>query len=159
VLLPRIDCIDRAADPLRPPSPYPSGARVLLVEDNDALRDVMTNSLEAFGYEVISARTAERGLELACQHRRGLDVLLIEVRLRGVLGTELAHRIIDTVGTLPVLFVSPFPPSPGTAEADADNLLVKPFTAHELAARVRETLSIPLAREPASGPRSDSLRR
>jgi len=142
VYLPRIDGTIPPPEPrLRASSGPPSDALVLLVEDNDALRDVTATSLETFGFEVLVASTPDEALTIAQEHRAGLDLLITDVRLQNSLGTDLARHLCEVKPTLKVLYISPFPPSRGSAEARADNLLVKPFTADELVQRVRRTLA------------------
>jgi signal transduction histidine kinase/CheY-like chemotaxis protein len=140
VYLPRIDRHEAPSERPTGFSPTPAGASVLVVEGNDALREVMASSLQAFGYEVTTAASSEEALDTARRYSETFDVILIDVRLEGMLGTELARRMRSEVRDYPMVFVSGFPASPGTAEAEAENLLSKPFTAHELAARVRDVI-------------------
>jgi CheY-like chemotaxis protein len=140
VYLPRIDRHEAEAERSNGLSPVPAGASVLLVEGNDALREVMASSLQAFGYEVMTAASAADALDIVRRYASTIDVVLTDVRLEGMLGTELARRIRSEVRDYPIVFVSAFPASPGTAEAEAENLLSKPFTAQELASRVRDVV-------------------
>ncbi|HZO13707.1 MAG TPA: ATP-binding protein [Polyangiaceae bacterium] len=155
VYLPRVDKPETSTTLEAIASPPPAGATVLIVEGNEAMREVMVSSMQDYGYEVLSAARADQGFDLARRYCKTIDVLLVDMRLEGTLGTELARRVQREIGDYPVVFVSSFPPNPGTAEAEAENLLLKPFTAQELAGRVRDVLG---DRRVAHAPRSSVQR-
>jgi two-component system, OmpR family, response regulator len=115
--------------------------RILVVEDDAALRDSLAVALRAEGYEVESADDGLRGLELLDAFRPDLAVL--DVRLpAGPDGLELA-RTLRAKGDVPVLFLSALG---GLAdrlagfEAGGDDYLTKPFSTAELLVRVQALL-------------------
>jgi two-component system, OmpR family, response regulator len=115
--------------------------RILVVEDDAALRDSLAVALRAEGYEVESADDGLRGVELLDAFRPDLAVL--DVRLpAGPDGLELA-RTLRAKGDVPVLFLSALG---GLADrlagfdAGGDDYLTKPFSTAELLVRVQALL-------------------
>ena len=114
------------------------GEHILVVEDDDEVRALVTVSLESLGYKVTNVPTAEQGLAMLQQGRA--DLILSDVVLPGEMsGPDLlraARAIHPEVGAL---LMSGYP-------ADADGIteypiLRKPFQRTQLAQRVREALS------------------
>ena len=127
----------------------PGSETILLVEDEDAVRNLTRRLLETGGYTVLQASNAEQALEVAQGHSGRLDMLLTDVVMPGMSGPELARGLLAVRPQLRVLFVSGYPdealPSEGGLEADA-SFLQKPFTPETLARKIREVLD---ARAPA----------
>jgi len=149
VYLPR-EGAPRALAPQVPPEHlHPSSETILLVEDEDAVRNLTRRLLENGGYVVLQASDAEAALEIAQRHPGRLDMLLTDVVMPGLSGPELARRLMASRPRLRVLYVSGYPDeamaSQGLLDPDA-SFLQKPFTPETLARRVREILD---AREPA----------
>lgn len=114
-------------------------ARVLLVEDDDALRDAVTAALTAEGYEV---RGEADGMRLASSGYRP-DLAVLDVRLgAGPTGLSVA-RLLRSGADVPILFLSAADSLEDRVagfEAGADDYLVKPFSMTELLWRVRALL-------------------
>jgi CheY-like chemotaxis protein len=136
ILFPRIDPVGESL--IRPRS-EPSAVHVLLVEDNDALREVTAASLTSYGYRVSVARTADNALDVQ-RAAAPIQLLVTDVHLRGSLGTDLARRLREVLPQLPVLYLSPFP-GDAARVAEGDELLMKPFTADRLVECVQKVLS------------------
>jgi signal transduction histidine kinase len=115
-----------------------SGERVLIVDDDDAVRRVAARILRQAGYAANEASLPSAALSSASE---GLDLLVTDVILPEMSGRELAARMRELRPDLPVLFVSGH--APGPAEEDPE-LLAKPFTPDVLLARVREALRTPV---------------
>ncbi len=129
------------------PMPPPTGQRgggetILVVEDEDALRDVTERILTRDGYEVLAAANGTEALELARDAER-IDLLLTDVVMPQMLGKELAERIHDDRPGLAVIYMSgyaqPVLASSGSLEPGVI-LVEKPFSAATLLATVREKL-------------------
>ncbi len=126
--------------------PTPSGrfpasmsARVLLVDDDPDIRDVVGAMLEAVGLIVEPATTAEAALERA--HEKHFDLLVLDWSLPGMTGLELCRRIRaePKLSTTPVLFLTAHSSSKDIVDAfasGADDYVAKPFRAPELGARI-----------------------
>ncbi len=116
---------------------------VLLVEDEESVRRVTRRFLESLGYEVLSAASPGRAMELARSHADDIDLLITDVILPEMNGRELAHRLLSANPYMKDLYISGY-----TADVIADHgvleegvrFLQKPFSRKELAARVREVL-------------------
>jgi len=119
------------------------GETLLVVEDEAALRDVAGRILSGAGYQVLSAEGGAEALELAALHEGAIDLLVSDVVMPGMLGKELAERLVGVRPDTRVLFMSgyaqPVLASQGTLEPGVA-LLEKPFTATALLTAVRQRL-------------------
>ncbi|MEU4423132.1 ATP-binding protein [Actinoplanes sp. NPDC024001] len=119
------------------------GETLLVVEDEDALRDVAGRILTGAGYRVLSAEGGAQALELAARHDGEIDLLVSDVVMPGMLGKELAERLVVARPQTRVLYMSgyaqPVLASQGTLDPGVA-LLSKPFTANDLLAAVRKRL-------------------
>jgi two-component system, cell cycle sensor histidine kinase and response regulator CckA len=116
---------------------------LLLVEDNDSVRELAARALRRRGYTVYEAASAEAAIEWA--HASGLrpDLLVTDILMPGLSGPELAKRMTQQDPSLRVLFMSGY--TDAADEAHGNYLagvpfLQKPFTAGKLAERVRLVL-------------------
>ena len=116
--------------------------RVLLAEDEDAVRMLISTVLTERGYTVLEARDGLEALEIAERFGDSLDILLTDVVMPQMTGVELAHRLRDVDPSLPVLFVSGHMGADRPAAWPDPDVLVlqKPFTPHELVGAVRAAL-------------------
>lgn len=132
--------------PPRAPSEEPHARfdeTVLVVEDDTAVAGLIRNVLVRKGYKVLEARNGLEALQLAVDETLRLDLLVTDVVMPVMSGPELVARLGKKRPTLAVLFVSGYTDDAlaehGFQPADVD-LLRKPFTAGQLAERVRERL-------------------
>jgi CheY-like chemotaxis protein len=140
---------------MRPPAEAPAAVgrgseTILLVEDEDAVRDLTRRCLEARGYRVIEASSAEDAEKELATHPTRLDLLLTDVVMPGASGPELARRLQGERPDLNVLFVSGYTDDSMAAHRVLDpgaSFLQKPFTPDTLARKVREVLD---ARQPVA---------
>jgi len=122
----------------------PGTETVLVVEDEEAVRALARRVLASRGYRVLEAGSAADALTLAAEAREPIDLLLTDVVMPGMGGPALAERLVRGRPGLRVLYISGYAEEAiqrhGSLPAGGA-LLEKPFTADELAFRVRETLS------------------
>lgn len=104
-----------------------SKARVLLVEDEDDIRDNTAELMRFMGYEVLEAASAEAALALL---ERQPDIVLTDLQLPGMGGEELARTIRARLPRTRIAFVS----GASHASSAADALLPKPYDAQQLQA-------------------------
>lgn len=129
---------DRKAPASAMPVPLPGGNEtVLLVEDEENIRGMTAQFLASLGYCVLPAANGAAALRLAEQHGQGIDVLVTDVALPGIRGTEVAERLRASQPGVRVLFVSGDSEAPGK---DGEHMLEKPFDLTELARSIREVL-------------------
>ncbi len=117
-----------------------AGARVLVVDDEHALRRLLRLYLEKEGYAVLEAAD---GLDALSRVRRdAIDVALIDVMLPELDGFELVRRIRAESGIPIILITARGEETSRVAglELGADDYVVKPFSAPEVVARVRAQL-------------------
>jgi PAS domain S-box-containing protein len=114
---------------------------VLLVEDDDRVRQLITRGLTAQGYRVFAAGEPFQAIELTRQHAAEIDLLIADVMLPAMRGPELALRVAALKPSVGVLYISGY----GEEEVRRSDLLKngaaylqKPFSTHDLARKVRE---------------------
>ena len=119
------------------------GESVLVVEDNEALRRVVTRQLGELGYRVLAAENAAAGLKLLDRHN--IDLLLTDIVMPGgINGRELARRARQRWPEIKIVFTSGF--SEARLNGDAGPLaactplLSKPYRKEDLASAAREAL-------------------
>jgi len=81
-------------------------ATILVADDEPALRQAVVPILRANGYCVLEAQTADHSLEIAQQTRGYLDVLLTNIGVPGMRGTELASRVVAVHPEVQVIYMS-----------------------------------------------------
>jgi PAS domain S-box-containing protein len=124
--------------PAEPAASAPGrGQTILVVEDAAPVRRAVSEILRANDYEVVEASRAARALELV--EEGGIDLVLTDLVMPEMLGTELAARLRKSHAGLPVLFTSGYAPVAGPIE-DPSMLIEKPFTSAKLLAKVRAAL-------------------
>jgi len=114
-----------------------NGARILLVDDDVEVRDVVCAMLEAVGFEIVEAHTGEDGL--TALERARVDLVVLDWTLPGMSGLDLCREIRARFQKLPVLFLTANATSRDVVDAfagGADDYVVKPFRAPELGARI-----------------------
>jgi two-component system phosphate regulon response regulator PhoB len=116
-----------------------AGARVLLVDDDEDICDVVGAMLATVGLTVEAAPTAEDALERV--RAQDYDLVVLDRNLPGMTGIELCRLIRQDprCAVLPVLFLTAHATSRDVVEAfscGADDYVAKPFRAPELGARI-----------------------
>jgi two-component system, OmpR family, KDP operon response regulator KdpE len=115
-------------------------ARLLLIEDDLAIRTPLIRALRERGHAVAAAHTAMTGLQTAVQERP--DLVVLDLGLPDLDGLELL-RMLRGVSTVPVIIATARDDEAEIVrglDAGADDYVVKPFTAAQLDARVRAVL-------------------
>ena len=135
---------EAAAEPARPPLPERGqGERVLAVEDNAGLRQVLVRQLSSAGYQVVEADNAHAALDLIEGGER-IDLLFTDIVMPGGMnGHELARRALLARPDVKILLTSGFSDmaNGGAALPSHARLLRKPYREEELLRLVREALN------------------
>lgn len=127
--------------------PFPLGTEnILLVEDEQMVRELTRQVLETCGYLVESAANGAEALAYCEKDNCGIDLLITDVVMPVMGGRELAQRMAEIRPTLRVLFMSGYTDDAvvrhGVVEG-VTHFIQKPFTLDELAYKVREVLDAP----------------
>ena len=121
-----------------PSADVATAMRVLIIDDDRALRDALRRALTLAGYEVTTAEDAESGLDtIASEHP---DAVLLDVGLPGADGLEACRRLRAEGDRTPVLMLTArdaIEHRIDGLDAGADDYLVKPFDTGELRARLQ----------------------
>lgn len=115
--------------------------RILIIEDQEDNRRIMTDMLHAAGFEVIEAVNGEDGVSMA--EANVPDLILMDIQLPIIDGYEATRRIKAKpgLGAIPIIAVTSYALSGDDKkafEAGCDAYLAKPFSPRELLAKVRE---------------------
>ena len=122
---------------------YRGTETILVVDDEESLRTVVSDLLTQLGYRVLSATSGPEALALAAQHAGKIDLLLTDVVMDPISGPELAETLARSRPEMKVVFISGYATTtlapdgnlkPGTI------LVNKPFTMKILSAKLREVL-------------------
>ena len=135
--------------PVSAPAPHPPAADnsqgtevILLVEDENSLRQMVTQVLSSRGYQVIAVRSAEEVEQIVAANPH-IDMLLTDVIMPKVGGPELVKRIAPRYPNMKVLFMSGYTANSMRRDGEheqSSSFLEKPFTPQTLTAKVREIL-------------------
>ncbi len=114
-------------------------ATILVVDDDDAVRDIAAGLLREEGYSVFEARSGGSALEII-ERETKIDLMLIDFAMPGMNGAELARQVRTTRTTLPILFMTGFADRTAMSGVSDTHLVRKPFVDDELAKKVRAAL-------------------
>jgi CheY-like chemotaxis protein len=129
----------------REPDTRPGGGTetILLVEDEDAVRNLTRRVLEHHGYRVLSAPSGEAALEVSRLHTGPLHLLLTDVVMPGMSGPRLAEVMLAERRDMRLIFMSGYAATTLEQKILLDPesaFLQKPFTTEQLTRRIREVL-------------------
>jgi two-component system cell cycle sensor histidine kinase/response regulator CckA len=145
--LPRVAALEHAPAAVTPteskPQDLTGNARILLVEDEDAVRSFSTRALTNKGYKIVGAASGEEALKIFIEQNSDekIDLLVTDVVMPNMDGPTLARQIRDKNPTMKIIFMSGY-----TEERLKDVMgpgiffLPKPFTLKQLAEKVKEVL-------------------
>jgi two-component system, cell cycle sensor histidine kinase and response regulator CckA len=118
--------------------------RILVVENEPQLLNLVTEILEEEGFCVVTASNAEQALQLTPAELTGIDLLLTDVMLPGLSGIDLGHAMRKSYPGLPFIFMSGYAAVLSTTPyqiPEHTSLLQKPFTIAELTVLVKRMLA------------------
>jgi two-component system cell cycle sensor histidine kinase/response regulator CckA len=121
-----------------------TGGAVLLVEDEEVVRELLHDVLVEAGYEVLVAPDGQEAFALASAYEGTIDLLLTDLVMPGMSGRELAERIAERRPAMSVVYMSGYTEDAiirhGVREAGA-NFLQKPFTLGDVVDKVDALLA------------------
>ncbi|MGA7294047.1 MAG: PAS domain S-box protein [Terriglobales bacterium] len=153
VYLPRVEDSTEELSPAQSPPTEAGGCEtVLLVEDEESVRELVRVTLASRGYNVLEAENGECGLRLAEDYKQHIDILITDVVMPGIGGRELAKRLLSLRPGISVLYLSGYTEDAIVTQGalgPTTAFLQKPFTLQNLAKKVREVLRARQASPPA----------
>ncbi len=130
----------------KPPTPrdLTGVGTILLVEDEDAVRDFAVRALTMRGYRGIDACGGEEALEMIEEHKGEIDLVVSDVVMPGMDGPALVKEIRKTNPSMPVIFMSGYAEgafrNAGDDKPEDFHFIAKPFTLKSLTEKVKEIL-------------------
>ena len=140
VYLPKVETEEPKGEP---PASLRGDETVLVVEDEDSVRELVQQILEEHGHAVLTARHGRDALLIAERYERPIDLLVTDVVMPEMGGGELVERLLTERPNLKVLYISGYTNDEVLRrglQSGAAGLLHKPFTSGDLMRRVREAL-------------------
>jgi two-component system, cell cycle sensor histidine kinase and response regulator CckA len=115
---------------------------ILLVEDEDALRELTRKLLEGDGYTVLAAERPEKAIEIAVRYSGPIHLMLTDMVMPGMNGRVLAANLAAIRPAMKVVYMSGYTgfTHPGLADSGVVPLLAKPFTRDCLLRKLHEVL-------------------
>jgi PAS domain S-box-containing protein len=116
---------------------------ILLVEDEESVRQLVRDTLVAKGYQVLEAEGGEAGLELSAAHTGKIDLVITDVVMPGIGGRELVKHLSNTRPDTKVLYLSGYTEDAIVSDGSIESgtaFLQKPFSLQHLSLKVREVL-------------------
>jgi two-component system KDP operon response regulator KdpE len=115
-----------------------SHGKVLIVDDESAIRRALHNTLQGMGFEVDDAANGEAAMDLVCEAE--YDVVLMDINMPGIGGIRACREIRRSMPRLGILMLTVRDREEDkitALDAGADDYITKPFNVRELAARIR----------------------
>lgn len=116
---------------------------ILLVEDEESVRQLVRDTLAAKGYQVLDAENGEAGIAIAAQHSGKIDLIITDVVMPGMGGREMVKQLLEARPETKVLYLSGYTEDAIVSDGSIEKgttFLQKPFTLQNLCRKVREVL-------------------
>jgi two-component system cell cycle sensor histidine kinase/response regulator CckA len=123
------------------PADLTGDSTILLVEDEEPVRNFAARALRNKGYTVLEADCGEQAIEVIEEHGDTLDVIVSDVIMPGMSGPEMIKKILPDQPDVKIIFISGYAEDAFTDSFGDDyefNFLPKPFTLKQLAAKIKE---------------------
>ncbi len=131
-------------DSARSTSKRPESATLLLVEDEDALRELLQQRLTGAGYRVLAAATPSEALAISSAHADTIDAIITDIMLPEMSGDALAGKLRASRPEIRVLRISGYPAESRTSAPEPfTSFLQKPFSLDDLEAVLLDLLETP----------------
>lgn len=147
IYFPMVEAVANSPVGIQPPEEIPTrgSETVLIVEDDDSLREVTCEFLRSGGFQVLPAGSPDEAIRASEEYKGGIDFLLTDVIMPSMNGRELAAKICAKRPELKVLYVSGY--TDGIIHDGANGVLEpglaflqKPYSRHTLTRKIREML-------------------
>lgn len=111
---------------------------ILLVDDDDTVRNVTCTIIEGLGYRVVEANSGAAAIGLL---EEGIDLVLTDYAMPGMTGAELALQVHSRLPDMPIVFITGFA-EPGGLDPQEHIIVQKPFRGDELALKLQRALQL-----------------
>ncbi len=147
IYLPRLEEAAQPGEAISPGAPLSGGSEtILLVEDEEGVRDLARRILELKGYKVITASNPTEAAQVCERHEGPIHLLLTDVIMPTMSGRQLAEHVAFLRPGMKVLYMSGYTDNaiiPHGILKEGTQFLQKPFTRDSLTSKVREVLDAP----------------
>ena len=126
---------------VEPPAPREKRACVLVAEDEERVRALAMNVLDAHGFDAIGARHGGEALAMVREHAAEIDAVMLDLSMPVVDGMTVLSELRREHPHLPIVVTSGYEAGPGEVETSSVSFLAKPYRAEQLIARLRALLS------------------
>ncbi len=119
------------------------GKKIILAEDEDRLRTIVTMMLEELGAEVLTVADGESAIEAYCQSSEEIDVVFLDVRMAGLSGVTTFKRLLEHDPKVKVVLSSGVLPEDsmmGEITKNGGSFIEKPFNLTQLSAAIAKIL-------------------
>jgi two-component system, cell cycle sensor histidine kinase and response regulator CckA len=143
VYLPRIDQLKTIEPEALPAKAVRASETILLVEDEDLVRNLVRHTLQSEGYTILDAPNAEEARRISATHKRPIHLLITDVVMPKEGGRELARSLALQRPAIKVLFMSGYTDQTVVASGLPNgefHFIQKPFTPAALSRKVRDVL-------------------
>ena len=115
--------------------------KILIIEDDENIRALISYNLVSNNYKVVETEDGRKGLEMALREKP--DLILMDIMLPGMDGFEICKALRDSGSSVPIIFLTAKNRDLDKViglESGADDYMTKPFSVHELNARIKAVL-------------------
>lgn len=144
IYLPRVDDpVERAEEPSLALTAVQGEEKILVVEDDDAVRRMAREFLKLKGYTVVEMRSASEAIHWLESHDESIDLVLTDLIMPGMKGRELVTRLANLRPSLKALYMSAYTEDYAVSIGVLDPgvaFIEKTFSPDDLAAKIREVL-------------------
>ena len=126
--------------------PVGRGEKVLVIDDDQAILDIVEKTLSKFGYVVLTATDGRQGLQVYAQVWNTIDVVILDYMMPEINGIETLKEIRKIHPTAKIILASGYPLTKAHEEVIRDNVrgfLTKPFNIEEMLRQVRQIIDSP----------------
>lgn len=121
-------------------------AKILLTEDDEAVRSFVARALEMDGHELVQAEDGEEGFDALTEHNGEFDLLLTDIKMPFMDGIELAHNAAAAYPDLKIMFMTGYADQrerAGNLNEIIMDVVSKPFTLQQIRQAVTDALNAP----------------
>ncbi|QUS42526.1 response regulator [Tardiphaga alba] len=145
VYLPRVVEAAQSVSPVDAATAHelvPGSTRVLVIDDDSAVREITVSLLQQMGCKVEDAGSGGAGLDLLARSEAAFDLIVLDYAMPGMNGADVARAIAKDFPELPVLFVTGYADLTALRDIGEDRIAQKPFDQADFAAKVKRLLGV-----------------